>query len=542
MTQDRLATALILLAVLTPPMLLLASLARPAWRPAIARLIPLAPLPALAAAFAAIGASAILPAPLALSLALDGPGALLLGAAALLWSAAGVAARAWWGKSMETLPYQSWWLATLTGSIAVFMAADVVTFYLAYSLVSLAGYGLVTRDGSDNARASGRVYFAFAVLGEALLLAGLVLMAGGSEELRIATLVARLPASPMGGAALALILAGLGAKMGLAPLHLWMPVSYRAAPFPAAAILSGAAVKAGVIGLVRFLPFAAALPGPGEALAIIGFFSAFFGVAIGLMQRDPKAVLAYSSISQMGLIAAVAGLSLAAGRAGAPSELAFYALHHLFAKGGLFLGLAMLATTGQRQRTRAFWPLAIVALGIAGLPLTGGSLAKLAVKDAFGDGWPKLLASLSATASTLLMLHFLRLARSSGPRDADARAANLLRAAWWTIALAAIAGPWLLEASIGDEAAKALASAALLDLSWPMLLGGAIFLVMRRAPPLPAVPPGDLLVPLLRLRPRITRLLNALATAETWLTGWTTAGAVLLLLAAALAGVMVAVR
>ena len=83
-----------------------------------------------------------------------------------------------------------------------------------------------------------------------------------------------------------------------------MPLAYTAAPIPAAAVLSGAAVKAGVIGLIRFLPFGAALPGWGEALAWAGFVSAFYGVAIGLTQQDPKTVLAYSSISQMGVIAA----------------------------------------------------------------------------------------------------------------------------------------------------------------------------------------------------------------------------------------------
>ena len=84
-------------------------------------------------------------------------------------------------------------------------------------------------------------------------------------------------------------------------------------------MLSGAAVKAGVIGLIRFLPFGAPLQGWGEALVVIGFVSAFYGVAIGITQQNPKTVLAYSSISQMGVIAAALGMALAAGDAGAPS-------------------------------------------------------------------------------------------------------------------------------------------------------------------------------------------------------------------------------
>ena len=121
-----------------------------------------------------------------------------------------------------------------------------------------------------------------------------------------------MPASPWRDATLALLIVGFGMKIALAPLHGWMPLTYTAAPIPAAAVLSGAGVKAGVIGLIRFLPLGAALPSWGEALAWVGFFSAFYGVAIGVTQLNPKTMLAYSSISQMGVIAAALGMALAA--------------------------------------------------------------------------------------------------------------------------------------------------------------------------------------------------------------------------------------
>ena len=79
--------------------------------------------------------------------------------------------------------------------------------------------------------------------------------------------MAALSASPWRAAILTLLILGFGAKIGLVPFHVWMPLAYRAAPIPAAAVLSGAAVKAGVIGLIRFLPLDAAMPGWGEALA-----------------------------------------------------------------------------------------------------------------------------------------------------------------------------------------------------------------------------------------------------------------------------------
>ena len=137
-------------------------------------------------------------------------------------------------------------------------------------------------------------------------------------------------------------------KMGLAPLNGWMPLTYRAAPIPAAAVLSGAGVKAGVIGLIRFLPLGAAVEPWGLALAAIGFFSAFYGVAIGLTQKNPKTVLAYSSISQMGVIAAALGMALVAGDAGASSSVAFYAANHVLVKAALFLTIGAFAANARR--------------------------------------------------------------------------------------------------------------------------------------------------------------------------------------------------
>lgn len=534
-----LAPLLLALASLFPLALLALTLAAPGFRPRLAALLWLAPLPGLAAALLATGGAVALPAPLALGLALDGPGALLLGSAALIWCAAGIAAPAWWGERLRSLPCQAWWLATLAGSMTVFIAADLVTFYLAFSLVSLAGYGLVTRDGTPAALKAGRVYFALAVTGEAFLLSGFVLLAlGAGGETRIAAIVAALPSAPLVTPALVLVLLGVAAKLGLGPLHLWMPPSYGAAPYPAAAVLSGAAVKAGVIGLVRFLPFGTPLETLGMALAVAGFFSAFFGVAVGLTQRHPKHVLAYSSISQMGVIAAVAGLSLAAGRAAAPSEIAFYGLHHVFAKGGLFLALAALSMNGGRGRAALFWPAAIVALGIAGLPLTGGALAKLAIKDALGSGWPKTLGSLSAVASTVLMLHFLTLASVARSRDASAIAPVAIRAAWWGTALASLVLPWLLFPMVGGSIAEALAPSSLLELAWPVMAGAALFALLRLWRNRPSLPPGDILAIIRRGEPWLGRLSNGVAAIEGFLTDWTVAGAVLLLLAIALAGAM----
>ena len=115
----------------------------------MATLLAFAPVPALAAALLASGGTLALPqALLRLRFALDVPGALLLGVAALLWIAGGAYASAWLRGRPDSGRFVVWWLLTLSGSVGVFMAADLVSFYLVFSMVSLAAYGLIVDDGT----------------------------------------------------------------------------------------------------------------------------------------------------------------------------------------------------------------------------------------------------------------------------------------------------------------------------------------------------------------------------------------------------------
>ena len=142
------------------------------------------------------------------------------------------------------------------------MAADLAGFYLMFTLVSLAAYGLVIDDGTLEVRRIGLIYVAFAILGEAFLLLAFVMLvvAAPGVHTMIREAVAALPTSPLRNATLVLLVLGFGVKLGLVPLQSWMPLTYRAAPIPAAAVLSGAGVKAGVVGLLHFLPLHAAWP------------------------------------------------------------------------------------------------------------------------------------------------------------------------------------------------------------------------------------------------------------------------------------------
>ena len=135
MTMD---AALLGLAVATPLAMLAALLGAPWSGRQLPMLLALAPVPAgLAAVLAADGTVLSLPGFFAINLALDRPGALLLGASALLWSVAGLLAPGLLGDRPGKRVFAAWWLLTLTGSMGVFVAADLVTFYLFFTIVSL---------------------------------------------------------------------------------------------------------------------------------------------------------------------------------------------------------------------------------------------------------------------------------------------------------------------------------------------------------------------------------------------------------------------
>ncbi len=548
------AELLVSVGLATPVLAVLACFSPPI-RERLWLLLALIPLPALAAAVVALmvlspgdathhelAAIALLfdPNGLAIGLVVDRPGAVLLGVAALLWAAAGLYAAPMLQRSANRGRFTLFWLLTLTGSLGVFVAADLISFYLSYGLVSLAAFGLILHDGTAFARRATGLYLLLAILGEIALLLAFVLLAAASAgpSLAITSLVGTLSGSPWSGLSLALLLIGFALKIALVPVHVWMPLAYTAAPFPAAAVLSGAAVKAGVIGLIRFLPFDAGAPAWGELLLAVGLFSAFYGVAIGLTQRNAKTVLAYSSISQMGLIAAAAGLALSSGEAVAVVLLTLYAAHHLLAKGALFLGLGVLAEGVTRRRWLVLLPAALVGLGIAGLPLTGGAAAKLALKPLFDTPWLGLLAGLSAAGSTLLMLHFLRRLWHSGEAaEADAQGVFRRLLPWWLMALAALLLPWLLLPWLGLGAAptwlaRSLSAADLGKALWPLLLGSIAALALWRwGERLPRVPPGDILVWAAPLTRAISALGAAVEALDRGLRQWPVAGLALLVLA-----------
>lgn len=537
------ASGLLLAAAVQVPLAMAACCLSPGFRRRVPFLLAFAPVPALLAAFfSPDGAFVFFPNPFRMTLTLDRPGAILLGGAALLWSAAGAFAALYMGRKPATIRFAVWWLLTLAGSLGVFIVGDVVSFYLVYTLASLAAYGLIVHEQTASAHRAGVVYVVLALFSEAFLLLAFVMLAATHPDANplIRDVAATLPASPMRESIVALLILGFGLKMGLVPLHIWLPLAHPAAPMPASAVLSGVVVKAGVIGLIRFLPFEAGLPIWGTVLIAVGLVTAYYGVAIGVTQTRAKTILAYSTVSQMGLLAVLLGVGLENADPGGTMLVAYYAVHHTLVKGALFLAVGILAATGGARLRPALLLTAILALSLGGMPLTSGALAKLATKPVLGYGALSYVMSLAGAGSTLLMLHFLMTVARDARRNPDASAPPGQFLPWLVVAAASLIIPWSLYPAIAGEPVQSLFQAeALWKLLWPMIVGGLAMLIVSRLPKLRgAVPEGDIVVLAKAGGPSLNRLLLGVQRADTTLRRWPVAGLGLLIITALLAGAL----
>jgi len=496
-------------------------------------LIVWAPLPALPAALLGpVDTIVLFPQPFRMTLMLDRPGAILLGGSAILWMAAGAFASSYLRQTQRPTRFAICWLMTLMGSIGLFIVADIASFYLLFTIASLSAYGLIVHEETDNAFRAGTVYVALALIGEAFLLLAFVLLATESPEPNplIQDAVRLLSASPHRDGILALIVLGFALKLGLAPLHVWLPLAHPAAPMPASAVLSGVLVKAGAIGLFRFLPFETATPAWGDTLVAVGLITAYWGVAVGMTQRYAKTILAYSTVSQMGLIAAIVGAGLSIGDTDTPALGAYYGVHHMLAKGGLFLAVGIVAATGADRIRPVLALTAVLAISLGGLPLTSGALAKLVTKPLFGYGLIALLVTLAAVGSTVLMLHFLSIVstQSADRPYASAPLAELIP--WLIVAAASVTVPWMLYPGLSGETIRsALTVSSLWKATWPVGIGLLISLALRRMqfrPP--AIPEGDVIALVTRCLPAMQRAGAAIERTDTLLRQWLVAGALLL--------------
>ncbi|HSJ20014.1 MAG TPA: proton-conducting transporter membrane subunit [Nocardioidaceae bacterium] len=501
------------------------------WRRRLVLLAPwaVAPTIALAVAGPAAGVVDIPWLLLGTTLEIDPIGRPLLLVAGILYAVAAVAIASIGTERAPALT--AFLLVSFVGNAGVLVAADAVTFYLSFAVMSFAGYGLVVHEQTDFARRAGRIYLVLAVVSEAFILGGLILVAAAGGRMLVDA-PAAVAASESTGLIVALLLLGFGVKAGTVPLHVWLPLAHPAAPPAASAVLSGSMIKAGLIGWIRFLPLGEeAQPEWGLLLVVLALLGAFLAVPAGVLQGDSKVALAYSSISQMGFLTVLVGAALAAPELADAAIVAavLYAVHHGLAKGALFLGIPIWKRFG--SGVLRWWVLVALlgaGLAVAGAPFSSGAVAKYAAKQAVeGAGLLGfdlvVLLPLVGTGSTILLARYAFLLLS-GPREQAHRVDSSL-VSWSVLVVAGITLTWVLAGDwIPLTTVPGLEAVTLWDATWPVLLGIALSAIawwLSRHELLPAwaahpdgrvLPPGDLVVPEEALVRRVGRALDRRVT------------------------------
>jgi len=501
------------------PLFIALGLMMPSCRRLAGSMAPWAPLPALLASLHGPSAIAV-EVPwffMGSLIGLDRTGQIFLFFTSFLWLVAGIFGRDYLVADEKKYRFWGYFLFTMSGNFGLILSQGVLGFYLFFSLMSFAAYGLVIHHGTEEAMRAGRIYLGLTVIGEVLLFVAMLIVTRDSGG---ALAFAAMKTSRSDTLLMLLLFLGFGIKAGALPLHGWLPLAHPVAPAPASAVLSGAMIKAGLLGWLRFMPpEQAAAPFWGGLFFVAGFAAALYGVAIGLTQVNAKTVLAYSSISQMGLMTVMVGCGLLAPDHWPQATVAvsLYAVHHGLAKGSLFLGVGVAKKkwTGGRQ---PWWLLAglwLPALALAGLPLTSGAIAKYGMKEmiaAIPEPWHGLavvLLPLCAMATMLLLWHGISLIRPAASRIKKEQGQGMLFA--WAVNLAAVAAVLWLWPGSPVGASQPLAAAVLWGGLWPAGLGALAALTLRRSGWRGAcrekalVPAGDMIVAAQWLVERVMR-------------------------------------
>lgn len=356
----------------------------------IACLLAAAGLVGLACGWLSAGSAQLVLPGMRLSLASEGIGLLLAGAALLLWLASLLFSLSWFKPHQDNRRYMLLMGITCSGILISFLGGDFLTLFLGFEMMSLASWGLVIHTQSDEAYSAGGLYLYLGVAGGLLLMTGLAIYYYYTGSFAFDAVM---PAgAPVDMVAL-LMLVGFGVKAGMVPVHIWLPEAHPAAPVPASALLSGILIKTGAYGILRTMGVAAGFPQTLQALGLtvllLGIVTMTFGVVMALVQHEAKRMLAYHSISQMGYILTGLGAAAFLGLAGGESltGAVYHMLNHSVFKALLFLvaGSVYLHTRElnlyKLGGMRHFLPLTfalglVAAMGITGFPGLNGFASK----------------------------------------------------------------------------------------------------------------------------------------------------------------------
>lgn len=310
---------------------------------------------------------------------------------------------------------------TLGVLMGLAMAANFVTMYMFFEIMSLITVPLVLHTGTAAARRAGFKYLGYSVFGAGMALIGYFFVAyylaapdfaaGGVIDLTKSAQHRELLL-----VAYCLMIVGFGAKAGMMPMQAWLPAAHPVAPAPASAVLSGVITKGGVLAVIRvtyymFGPEFLQGSWPQYLLVTLALGTVFVGSMLAYREKQLKRRLAYSTVSQVSYVLFGLLLLTPAGVQAAMTQMVFHAI----AKDTLFLaaGAIIFATNctrvdqlqgiGKRMPV-TMWCFTLAALSLIGIPPMAGFVSKWYLVSA---GLEAPVAAFGAAGMAVLVLSAL---------------------------------------------------------------------------------------------------------------------------------------
>jgi len=309
--------------------------------------------------------------------------------------------------------------------LLVVSASDVFWFMICWELMTIISAFLICFNDSTSSMKAIMVYLGIAHLGGMCILSAFLLLAHQSGSLEFSSFTS-VPMSPLLASIIFLLaFIGFGSKAGMFPFHVWLPKAHPAAPTNVSALMSGVMIKVALFGIIKFCLWLPVMEWWGLLIIVIGALSSLLGVLYALIQHDYKALLAYHSVENIGIIllglgTGVYGIAINSPTLATVGFLAglYHTVNHAIFKGLLFLGagsvlhathtreIEILGGLAKKMPYTAF-AMFVGVMGIAALPPLNGFVSEWftyqgMMQGALGEGiLPRFVFTFSVIALAL---------------------------------------------------------------------------------------------------------------------------------------------
>ena len=313
-------------------------------------------------------------------------------------------------------------LLCLAGLLGITITGDAFNLFVFLEISSLSTYTLISLGRDRRALTASFQYLIMGTIGATFILIGVGILYMLTGTLNMADLALRLKGLEGSRAlqtAYSFLIIGVGLKLAMFPLHLWLPNAYAYAPSAVSALIAATSTKVAVYVMVRFL---FTIFGPAFSFGAmqiqllfvpVGLIAALFTSIVALFQHDIKRMLAYSSVAQIGYMLVGIGLANVTGLTAA----LLHVFNHALMKGALFLALgAVCFRIGNTRIDRIAglgrqmpWTMAAFVAGglsLIGVPLTAGFISKwyLILAAVERGWWPIIVVVLLSSLIALMYI------------------------------------------------------------------------------------------------------------------------------------------